>query len=633
LKRSAAPPRALAWFQVWYERVLRLYHSRLLPFALAHRGTTVFVCFTLVFLSLTLVAPRQARIVVAAGLAVVVMVVWLFARVAASLPWTRRAVTAGEPARGAGRLAFRFACATTNGSQKLGKFLIAAGFALAVGIVFALPPAVDTEFVPASQTGDIQMTFTYPAGTPIAATDRAVKDFVRQILHVPGIVTTISTVGYKPAGWGSTQGGNYGRIYAGMDKHRRGETDRAIADIRKIATNIPGAVITVASEGGDAPIYFTLSGPEDQIDGAAAKLANFIRTIPGTVNVQTGAENQGTRLNVDIDRAKTALLGVNPGDAAAAARIAVGGAVATKVRTQSGLVDVRVQLPARYRNQLDVLRNVKVRSADGSLYRLASLASFSYDKEPSKIERLDKQRVVRVTGGIEAGKTTLGTVISQIQAKLNEPGFLPPGVATRASGDTQFFQETVNSMSIAGITSASLVYGLMVILYGSFWMPFIIMFSVPLAIMGALFALAITHETLNLFSMIGMIMLFGLVAKNGILMVDYANTLRRRGLRYGEAIVQAAETRFRPILMTTASMVFGMLPLALGLAEGAEFRKSMGTILIGGLISSLILTLFLVPVIYTWVLGRIDRNEQRRAARQLEQLPELQPAGVGFQLE
>ena len=155
----------------------------------------------------------------------------------------------------------------------------------------------------------------------------------------------------------------------------------------------------------------------------------------------------------------------------------------------------------------------------------------------------------------------------------------------------------------------------MVILYGSFLTPFVVMYSIPVAIVGALFALAITHQTLNLFSLIAMIMLFGLVAKNGILLVDYANTMRSRGMRVVEAMRAAAGTRLRPIVMTTMAMVFGMLPLSLGLAEGAEFRRSMGTVLIGGLLSSLILTLFLVPVIYTWLVGSIDARAQRRALR------------------
>ncbi|MGA3038848.1 MAG: efflux RND transporter permease subunit [Vulcanimicrobiaceae bacterium] len=544
LKRSTAPPRWLAWFQVGYERVLRVYHDRMLPYALAHGKRTVAFCGALVFSAIALVP---------------------------------------------------------------------------LGLV-------QTEFVPSTQDGEIAMTFTYPIGTPIAQTDHAVQTFVERVMQVPGIEKTISTVGYKPAGWGSSQGGNYARMHATLFKNRRQETNRAVADIRKLAVAFPGATITVGGDNGD-PIYYTVAGPDDAIDAAAEKFATYIRSIPGTVNVQTGSEAAANRLNINIDREKAALIGVNPGDVATAARIAIGGAVATRVRTPSGLVDVRVQLPAEYRNKLEEVRNIRVRAGDGSIYRVADVASFTYDKAPTKIERLDKQRVVRVTGAIESGATTLGVVTQKIEQAIKTPGFFPPGVNLRSQGDSEFFEETMSSMSIAMLTSFSLVYALMVVLYGSFWMPFIVMFSVPLAIIGALYGLAIAHQTLNLFSMIGIIMLFGLVAKNGILLVDYANTLRRRGLKYDEAIMQAANTRFRPILMTTFSMVFGMLPLALGLAEGAEFRVSMGTVLIGGLLSSLVLTLFLVPVIYMWVVGRIERKAQKRAARALKDLPEL--TGVG----
>lgn len=507
-----------------------------------------------------------------------------------------------------------------------GALVLAAVSLPAVGLV-------QSEFVPSTQSGDIMITVSYPAGQPIGVTSKAVETFQERVMQVPGIAQTISTVGTKPAGWGSTLGGNYARMYAGLAHDRRRETNRAVDDIRKIADTIPGATITVASEGGNGggdPIYYTVQGPDNVINAAAEKLANYIRTIPGTVNVQTGAESAAERLNINVDRQKTALLGVNPGDVATATRIAIGGAVATRVRTSSGLVDVRVQLPAEYRNNLQQIRNIQIRAGDGSLYRLADVASFSYDTVPTKIERLDKSRVVRVTAGMQPGVTTLGVVSDKIDKAVKSPGFFPPGVSLRTSGDSQFFEETMSSMGIAIITSALLIYALMVILYGSFWMPFIIMFTVPLAIIGALFGLAITHETLNLFSMIGIIMLFGLVAKNGILMVDYANTLRRRGLRYDEAILQAAHTRFRPIVMTTASMVFGMLPLALGLAEGAEFRISMGTVLIGGLLSSLVLTLFLVPVIYRWIVGWLERRKERREARKLG-LPEL--TGVGLQLD
>jgi len=216
-------------------------------------------------------------------------------------------------------------------------------------------------------------------------------------------------------------------------------------------------------------------------------------------------------------------------------------------------------------------------------------------------------------GGIDPGVTTLGPVVSKLNAATSTPGFFPNGVALRASGDSQFLAETISSMSIALLTSFALVYVLMVILYGSFFTPAVIMLSVPVALVGALFMLSVTHQSLNLFSMIGIIMLFGLVAKNGILLVDYANTMRKRGMRAVDAMRAAAGTRLRPIVMTTAAMVFGMLPLSLGLAEGAEFRRSMGTVLIGGLLSSLILTLFLVPVVYSWVVAWLESRADKRA--------------------
>ena len=190
-------------------------------------------------------------------------------------------------------------------------------------------------------------------------------------------------------------------------------------------------------------------------------------------------------------------------------------------------------------------------------------------------------------------------------------------------------------MGFALVTSFVLVYMLMVVLYGSFVEPFVVMFSVPVALVGALVGLAVRHQTLNLFSLIAIVMLFGLVAKNGILLVDYANQQRKkRGLGIREAMVAAAATRFRPILMTTCAMIFGMLPLSLGLTEGAQERASMGTVLIGGLISSLILTLALVPVIYVFVMGFAERRGRR--AHSLEDdrgLPEFErtPAGVGAQ--
>jgi hydrophobic/amphiphilic exporter-1 (mainly G- bacteria), HAE1 family len=603
-RRSQAPPRYLAWFQNGFDALTAWYRDQSLPFALRHRWLIGGMCALLVLNGLALVGaavPVAIFDLIVAGL----LIAWLAVR----------RLFASSTRLPAAHARVSFAAAAICGVLALGLLAIS-----------ALGRTVSSEFVPDSQTGDIAMTLTYPVGTPLYKTQIAVDRLEQHMLAIDGVASTFTRTGSKPAGWGSTVGGNVARLHATMDKKRRGETNRAIGEMRKLGYLAPGAVFTVAGDSGNGdPIYYTMSGPESEIQGAADKLAKFIKSIPGTVNVQTGAEGEGDRLNINIDRARCAMLGVNPGDAATAARIAIGGAVATKVRTETGLVDVRVQLPAAWRNRLADVQSVRVRAIDGSMYRLSDVAHFEMGRAPTKIERLDKQRVVRVTGGVDAAMgTRLGDVSSKIDQWIHTPGNLPSGVGLTPQGDSQFFAETMSSMGLALVTSFALVYMLMVILYGSFLTPFVIMFSVPVAIVGALAGLCIANQTLNLFSMIGIIMLFGLVAKNGILLVDYANTMRHRGLRAVEAMRAAAGIRLRPILMTTVAMVFGMLPLALGLAEGAEFRRSMGTVLIGGLISSLILTLFLVPVVYCAILGIVQRWEDRRAVKEEAMQPEYE---------
>ncbi len=481
------------------------------------------------------------------------------------------------------------------------------------------------DFVPAIQTGEINMTLTYPPGTPIVTTEKNVDRLENGILKIDGIKSVSSTVGRKPFGWGSAIGGNYAQINATTLDDRRKQTNQIVDQIRKLTYMTPGGKFEVSGDSGSgsgASIFYSLSGPENEIDAAAEKVAQTLRSTPGSVNVETSSEVAAPRLNVNIDRRKATMLGVAPADAALAARIAVDGAVATKVRTDNGLVDVRVQFPMATRNTVDNLQNVRVRAQDGTLVPISDVATFTWTKAPTKIDRLNRQRVVNIFGD-HLPNYSLGAVTAPLQKKLNEPGFLPTGVALTAQGDTQYMTETMQNMGIALLLSFMLVYMLMVILYGSFLEPLIVMFSVPLAIIGAFVALALMHkidpnggQSLNLLSMLGIVMLFGLVSKNGILLVDYSNTLVKRGMRVREAVLTASGTRFRPILMTTSAMVFGMLPLAIGLSEGGEWRQAMGTVIIGGLISSLILTLFLVPMIYNTWIGFLEHRADQRAVQE-----------------
>jgi multidrug efflux pump subunit AcrB len=645
-----------------YDAIVEAYRSKALPFAVAHGYFVIFVC-GLLFVNAVLLMGGG---IVAAVFDVIVLVVGLGSALILGKLY-RRPFLAGKLApfdytqgvdsairlvlrhvqalvRGADgtsfaaiRNAYRFVVrSSANMYSNRGMTAATLGLPVALALFVALLPQISTDFVPNTPTGLIDMSLTYPIGTPIGTTAANVDRLVAGIIKIPGIDTATSVVGTKDAGNSSLDGGNYATLTAQTTTAQVGNTNAIIAKIRDLAALVPGGDLQVAGESGGGsgtPIEYALQGPDDQLTEAANRVVAFLKATPGSVNVQSGLLTGGPRLNINIDAGKAALLGVSPAAAAEVARMAVGGAVATKVRTSDGLVDVRVQLAANDRNSMETIKEMRVRAADGTMVPLRSLATFENTIAPTQVNRLNRQRVVNITGSILPGYS-LGQVTGPLQKKFGEQGFLPAGVHLEEQGDTQLQTETFSNMGLAFLMSIGLVYMLMVILYGSFLEPLIVIVSVPMAIIGALFALSIAHtvdpagtQSLNLLSFIGMIMLCGLVAKNGILLVDYSNTLVKRGMHVHEAVIQSAQTRFRPILMTTFAMVFGMLPLALGFAEGAAWRQAMGTVIIGGLLSSLILTLFLVPMIYNTWIGFFERLKDRRAVRE-EMTPIGEPVPV-----
>jgi len=642
-----------------YEIFTRFYRNTLLPFALAHGSFVVFVCAVLMLNALALVGSGSNAIMLDIGIMALSTFYYVLRWISRAFGLTPLAVTGGavlaiavlavntlivmtsRGGSGVPLIGVIIANVATvaifggypavawllRGDEKHAGRLAIATYVLPVvaGLVAMSLGSVNFDFFPAEQTGVINMSVSYPSGTPIATTDRYVTQFEEALLKIKDMKSVSSTVGRKPTAFGGTTGGNFAQLTAQIKEGHYQETNGVVRQIRNMGYLLPGGDLQVNQEnggGGGSAIIFAITGPEDAIGPAAEKVAKYLRTIPGSVNVQTSAEIAAPRLNVDVDQSKAEMLGVSPSAVANVARIAVDGAVATKVRTATGLVDVRVQFPAADRNTVDDLKNVRVRANDGTLIPISDVATFTWTKAPTRIERLNRQRVVNVTSDLLPGYST-GQVQGPLQKKMSEPGFLPSGVTPAAQGNSQWVNETLVNMAIALVTSFMLVYMLMVILYSSFLEPLIVMFSVPLAIIGALVFLAIMGkiqpeqgQSLNIISILGIIMLFGLVAKNGILLVDYSNTLVKRGMRVRDAVLQASATRFRPIIMTTAAMIFGMLPLALGYAEGGEWRQAMGTVIIGGLLSSLILTLFLVPMIYNTWIGFFEWRADQRAVRE-----------------
>jgi hydrophobic/amphiphilic exporter-1 (mainly G- bacteria), HAE1 family len=518
---------------------------------------------------------------------------------------------------------------------------------LAIGLLFVPvlggPTVIPGEFQPYTEWGEAVVTVQYPAGTPIGVTSAAVHRMTEAFERMRGVRAVSATIGRGSNGFSDVIGGQMAEIRVHLYDNQRHEEHNVVAAAEKLGDLAPGAHISAvgAQSAGAPPITYVVNGPAGERDAFAAKLAAFIAKNPAAQDVQTSNSVAGPRLEIQIDRGKAAQLGVSPQDAAGTARAAVGGIIATKVRMPEGLVYTILRLAQPYRGSLSAIENLQVRNAAGGLVPLASVASFVWTEEPPLIERQDRHRIVRVYANAADG-APIGLVTQKVNAQLAVPGYVPASVTVTTSSDSDagLFGDAVTKLGLALLTSFLLIYMLLVVLYRTYLAPLVIMFSVPVAIVGALGILAVCNalhaafpgvrffqgQSLNLFSMLGLVMLVGLVAKNGILLVDYANTLRGRGMGLVDAIRESATIRFRPIVMTTVAMIAGMTPLALGITEGAEFRKSMGTVIIGGLTSSLFLTLFLVPVVYVWIMSRVERAAAKRLARSLKRQVEDEQA-------
>jgi len=304
-------------------------------------------------------------------------------------------------------------------------------------------------------------------------------------------------------------------------------------------------------------------------------------------------------------------LGLTPQQVAASMRAYVNGDIATYWTTPDGeQVEVLLRLPQEQRERIDQMRSLPVAfSADGAPIRLDTVASIEPVNNPDVIRRQNLLRREAIFAGVQGRPA--GDVGADVQ-KLVKSTNLPPGYSFDVGGDTQQQQEAMNGMLGAMVLAVIFIYIVLASQFGSFLQPFAIMASLPLSLIGVMLALLFWRSTLNVFSMIGLVMLMGLVTKNAILLVDFANHARRAGATVADAVRQAGLIRMRPILMTTAAMVFGMLPLALALNDGGEIQAPMGRAIIGGVVTSTLLTLVVVPVFYSYMEGLSARFARLR---------------------
>jgi HAE1 family hydrophobic/amphiphilic exporter-1 len=518
----------------------------------------------------------------------------------------------------------------------LGTFVFAIGL-IPMGVV-------GEEFIPPVDRGEIFVQVNYPMGTPIdtvrnglfkleAAID-ALKGAKRDVQHDTAVAGS-----YSASFGGFVTQTNVGQIHFFLNDNRVHPTSYWVTQFRKIVrTQLPRDVTatvvpSTGTMGGNAqPIDFLVT---DLTGGDptpyAQKVLDALKTVKGATAVNSSASQLTPEISVIFNRRKAAALDVDIGQAAEAAGAAFGGNQATQFETPSGLQYVQVIYPRKYRTNLNMLRNVPIRAQNGSIVYLGDVATFEDTPTPPLMTRTNRNTVIHVDANF-ASNSSLSAVEKGLLKKL--PALhLPQNIAVRPAplGQQDFMHQTLVGMGTAMIVSIILVYLLMVALYNSYLSPFVIIFSVPVAAIGAIGALVLTHNTLNLFSLIGTILLIGIATKNGILLVDYANTLRSRGLTKLAAIKESAHTRFRPIIMTSFSIVCGNLPLALALDPGSEARSSLGIVIIGGVVSSLVLTLLLIPNVYVWVAPSDEhyRNGTSKAQENEPELPLAAPLSPG----
>ena len=481
---------------------------------------------------------------------------------------------------------------------------------------FLVVPLVGTEFMPQSDQGFVSLRLNTPVGSSLEYTDGKVREVEEVLRKFPEIDLAMTTVGTE-------DGRNYARVNLKLvDRAKRSRSQSELErEIRRALRPVPGIELAF---GYDRPIWFNLLGPDpDTLSRIAKEFADRAAKVRGIADLETSDKAANPALSIRLNNDVASDLGITVQQVGATIRpLLAGDTVSYWLAPDGQNYEVNVQLGKDDRRMASDLGNLYLstnkRGPDGQLRMvpLRQVAELVETTSPQIIKRQDLQRRVGIYANVEGRPA--GDVGSDVQ-KIASSMQLPPGYSLQAAGQQQDMQESFQAALAALALAIVFIYLILASQFASFTQPLAIMASLPFSLIGVFLALLVTRTTLNLFSIIGFIMLMGLVTKNAILLVDFANRARRAGASLHDALKDAGQVRLRPILMTTAAMIGGMLPLALGLGEGGENQAPMGRAIIGGVITSTLLTLVVVPVLYAyldrWAEARRARRERRAARR------------------
>ena len=514
---------------------------------------------------------------------------WIFSDRSYRLPLPALTLVTAWRARRLSALRLRLARITPRGiiiGLGLGSFVAA----------LALAPLVGSEFIPETDNSNIQMNVRMPVGISLARASDKLAQVEAAVRQLPEVRMLSVSVG---AGANNNGGRNQASLNIQLVKPKERQRSQKDVEqaIREVLKPIPGVDVAI----GQRPIYIALLGPDPQVlEAEVLRLSEKIGKIRGITDLETsvtaGLPAYAVRLKPEAVRE----LGLTPSQLAASLRAFVNGDVATYWTAPDGeQVEVELRLPQAQRENIAQLDQLPVAYArDGTPIPLGRVAELVPVVNPEVIKRQELQRRQAIYAGVQGRPS--GDVSTEVR-KLVKDTQLPPGYRFDVGGQSKEQAEAFTGILIALGAAVIFIYIVLASQFGSFLQPLAIMASLPLALIGVMLALLVTRSTLNLFSMIGLVMLMGLVTKNAILLVDFANQARKTGLSVPEALLQAGLVRMRPIVMTTAAMVFGMLPLALALSDGGEIQAPMGRAIIGGVITSTLLTLVVVPVLYSYL--------------------------------
>jgi HAE1 family hydrophobic/amphiphilic exporter-1 len=476
---------------------------------------------------------------------------------------------------------------------------------------------IGVEFVSNGDNGEFQIEAEMPKETPLEQTNFLAQQIEKVLLNDPNVTNVFTTVGASTGKSSATNSAFIAKMNVKLvPANQRTMSSTAYAAKTKLhlQETIPGAKISalpvsMVSGGTSTPIQFEVQGANlDTILAVSERIKEIIKSVPGTSEVKASMEGGSPEVAIKVDREKLAELHLTLDMVGATLQNAFAGNDQSKLLVGDEEYPIRVQLDQFNRINIDDVRNLSFQNSKSNLIKLSQFATVEPSTGPTSLERKDKIPTVTVTSQV-VGRA-VGTVGQEIQAKINASS-IPAGVNIVAAGDVKNQSEGFTSLLLALLASIVLVYLIMVALYDNYVYPFVVMFSVPVAMIGAFLALALTMTNLSIFGMLGMIMLVGLVIKNAILIVDFTNQLKAEGKSSFDALMQSTMDRFRPILMTTIAMVIAMLPIALASGAGSEWKNGLAWVLIGGLTSSMILTLIIVPVTYL----AVDTIKEKRLAR------------------